>query len=153
MINHLHLLTGVAALMLCSSALSAISNHEVNCGVGTLVNDTFTVTETTTDIPFITRQNNPNYAFGCAVKYRHGEFSLRSSITVPNPNPTTLTTNAYISTQSRKDKIILESEEITFDDTGYVGLQLDNSDHTGIYKIEVFVNNKLSRTVMFNVYK
>ena len=153
MTNHIYILTTVAVLMLFSSTHSAVFNQEINCGVGTLVNETYTVVRTTTDIPFVTRQNDPEYAFGCAVNYPHGELSLRSNITVPNPNPATLTTNAYLSTQSSKDKIILESEEVTFDTKGYVGLQLDNSDNTGVYIIEIFINNKLSRTVRFNVYK
>ena len=129
------------------------SKYEISCGIGSLTVGSFTITKITTDIPFISKEESPKYAFGCAVKSLQNGLKLHSEIKVPRP--ITLTTIGEFSTEAGDKRTIIKSEPMLLEtaETGNITFRLDDNDTTGYYKVGIYIDNYLSKSVIFNVYK
>lgn len=133
-------------------AFAGVSEYTINCGHGKLEDEALTISKVTTDIPFVTKQVNPLFAFGCVINSQQNSFILQASIKVPNVKLKTLDTNFYATAKAENDSLTINSAPVEFDNKGYLVLRLDESDSVGSYTANIYINGDFARSVVFNVY-
>ena len=133
-----------------ASAPEASLDFQIKYGILKQVGpEKFVVVKETTNIPFITRKEQPGFMFGYIVTSKVGDFVEYSRLT--SPVPARSTGNAVHYGEIKDGKLVVSSQKTRWPGHMYSVLQLDEGDPKGEYKFEVFINNVLFRTLVFQV--
>lgn len=138
-------------LAVISPACSSIPTYEIVCGTAKVSNETVSIIKIGTDIPFITRQTDPDFYFGCTINASKNGFTMYSIISMPKPK--ILTSNRKLTKNIESNRLIFKSAVESFEDTASVVLRLDEGDLKGAYTIEIYINDTVTKKVVFNVVR
>ena len=138
------------------------SKYKIICGIAQPSANTFKIIKVTTDIPFITKNQNPNYFVGCTVNVndinvsKETKFALHAIITIPISKLDTYKSNVGYSQKQVNGSSVYKTETVTFTkigsfNTGYAVFRFDDSDPIGDYLVDIYVNNVAEKQVLFNV--
>lgn len=124
-------------------------NYNVICGYGNYNEGYLKITKQTTKIPYITKVDDLSFHFGCNIISEDITFTVKAEVTPPYIDKF----NANHDYTIDKDYKTVTLSPITGSGQVDLGLQLDKEDPSGIYIIKIFVNEKLIRTISFDVSK
>ena len=123
----------------------------ITCGIANKHKDRLIISNQTKKIPFITKQKNPNFYFGCKVHHPNNIFALHAEITSPQKN--NVTSNVGYTEHGTKQTVTLTTKPIRFKNNGYVALKLSEGDLPGKYEIKLFIDNEHIGDISFDVSK
>jgi len=131
-----------------------ITDYDITCGIAKESNNIFSIIKVGTDIPYITRQTDPDFYFGCIISASKTGFTMHHLITVPKPKSKIINTNLDLTTKEIKaDKLVIKSAPESYEKFAYVVMNLDDGDSAGLYNIDIYINNSLIKKVAFNISK
>ncbi len=154
------LIAGLSPLSYSSSALP--KNYQISCGIAQKLSQTFEIIKVSTDIPFITEKQNPNFYFGCTVKAKdlkttsNKPFTIHGQLTLPASTSATFQSAIGYSEKTVNDSLIINTTPIysTLVDskqTAFLVFQFDNNDRPGSYLVDVYVDSAIVKRVEFKV--
>lgn len=115
-------------------------------------NGIYHVKTRTTDIPYITESQDSNFKFGYTIEKKETGFFVHTRITMP------LTKNTYVN-RAHDVETDNETQTVTTKNKYYLNeshelvMSLEDGDPPGLYKMEIFINDRLYKTIIFNVKK
>ena len=147
-----NLITGIFLLSLTGCA-NHITEDSFNYSAGILYssNNDVIVKKATLDIPIITKDMDPNYGFGVIITSTSGQaFSGSMMLTMPKTD-TVSVSGAKNYTVGNKT-VISSPEKIYEKGRFFMFSRFDKDDPEGEYSVDILLDNKIKKTIKFNVF-
>ena len=113
-------------------------------------NGIYYVKKQTTDIPYITELQDSKFKFGYTVNKSTEGFLLHTRITLPLTEHTYVNRAHEIETNNNT-KIVTTKNRYYLNESHELVMSLEDGDPPGLYKMDIFINDALYRTINFNV--
>ena len=123
----------------------------ITCGIANKYKDRLIISNQTEKIPFITKQENPNFIFGCKIHSPGNVFELHTEITTPQAN--NVTRNIGRTKNNKNKTVTITTKPKIFQNNGYIALKLNEDDLQGNYEIKLFIDNEHVGDMLFDVSK
>ena len=134
----------------CVNAKSEYHNIKMSIGVMQRTSTQAVVVEETTDIPFITKEVDPDYGFGYRIEFNNDSpYQHKAIIRVPSKTILTGETPAIINETDSYRIVSYPEESVT--EFYHLFIRLSEEDPSGLYIVESYINRKLFRVIEFNV--
>ena len=123
----------------------------ITCGIANKYKDRLIISNQTKKIPFITKQENPNFNFGCKIHSPGNVFELHAEITTPQAK--NLTSDIDRTKNNKYKTVRITTKPQIFRNTGNISLKLNEDDPQGNYEIKLFIDNEHVGDMLFDVNK
>ena len=120
----------------------------ITCGIANKYKGRLIISNQTEKIPFITKQENPNFTFGCKIHSPGNVFKLHTEITTPQA--INVTSNIG---HTKNNTVTITTKPKIFQNNGYIALMLNEADLQGNYEIKLFIDNEHVGDMLFDVRK
>jgi hypothetical protein len=130
-------------------------NYVVNYGIleqgG---NGLYYVKTQTTDIPYITESQDSDFKFGYTVKESTKGFLLHTRLTLPITDHTYVNrAHEIVANNDLKTKTVTTQNKYYLNEPHELVMSLEDGDPPGVYKMELFINDSLYKTITFDIRK
>lgn len=117
-----------------------------------IIGNTYQVYKETAQIPFITKEQNPNFAFGYFIK-NVGSSSrvFYTKLHLPKPAMNVGGTLHKDGNKSGQTVLTEKPKRLNSNAWHYTNIQLDSTDPQGEWKLELYIDNSLAKTIYFTV--
>lgn len=117
-------------------------------------NGLYYVKTQTTDIPYITESQDSKFKFGYTVKESAEGFLLHTRLTLPIIDRIYVNrAHEIVTNNDSKTKILTTQNKYYLNESHELAMSLEDGDPPGLYKMEIFINDALYKTITFNVRK
>lgn len=115
-------------------------------------NGIYYVKTQTTDIPYITESKDKNFKFGYTVEKKYEGFLLYTKITMPLSKSTYID-KPHLLESGNKTTTVTTKNKFYKNESHELIMSLEDGDLPGLYKMEIFINNDLYKTIKFTIRK